>query len=201
VPTLTLVDRAQQGGPDAPLAALALARRTDDELRDKVDALLASRDPVIRAHVARGLGESHTPDATGRLARAYLWEPDGSVRRALVAALAMRPAEEAHAPARREALELAARLDPDRVVQVAARAALTGSEAPHGAPSREVAWLRLAVTEGATLAEDMTGSLVDAEGIAWPVVFDADGYALVPGLPAGEAHLRLAPRVPAYDAR
>jgi HEAT repeat protein len=202
MPTLALVDRAENGGPDAPLAALALARRIDDELRDKVDALLASRDPVLRAHVARGLAESRAPDATGRLAEAYLWEPDGSVRRALVDALAGRPAEEANAPARREALELAARLDPDRVVQAAARAALAGTEAPRGAPSREVAWLRLVgQAEGDSTPGDATGTLVDAEGVAWPIAFDQDGYALLPGLPAGEARLRLAPRVPAYDPR
>jgi hypothetical protein len=34
-----------------------------------------------------------------------------------------------------------------------------------------------------------------------PVVFDADGYALVPGLSPGDSRLRLAPRLPAYEAR
>lgn len=198
MPTLALVDRAEAGGPDAPLAALALARRADDELRPKVDALLASRDPLVRAHVARGLAESQAPDAVGRLARAYLWEADAGVRRALVAALA---AHADGAPTRREALELAERLDPDRVTRSTARAALAAAPPPGRSEEREVAWLRLVPAEGASLPADMTAALVDANGIAWPIAFDADGYALVPGLPAGEAHLRLAPRVPPYDSR
>ena len=202
MPTLALAERAQQGGPDAPLAALALARRADDELKGVVDALLASRDPWIRAHVARGLAESTAADAVGRLSQAYLWEADGRVRRALVSALAHRRADAA-APLRREALDLAARLDPDRVVQSIARMALAGAPPPHGAPSRDVAWLRLVAPggDGAATAEEMTGALLDADGLAWPVAFDPDGYALVPGLPAGEASLRLAPRVPPYDPR
>jgi hypothetical protein len=34
-----------------------------------------------------------------------------------------------------------------------------------------------------------------------PIVFDEDGYALVPGMPPGDADLRLAPRLPSFDAR
>ena len=160
VPTTTLLDRAQAGGPDAPLAALALARRADEELTVKVDALLASRDPVMRAHVARGLAASKAPDAAGRLARAYTWEPVAEVRRALVEALAARWEATRTAPSVQEALELAARLDPDRVTQAAARRTLDGREPRGRAPAREIAWLRLVAAEGAALPREVTGTLV-----------------------------------------
>src|SRR5215470_15540085 len=55
VSTSALVDRAESGEADAPLAAMALARRGDEAHESKVDALLQAHDPVLRAHVARGL--------------------------------------------------------------------------------------------------------------------------------------------------
>jgi HEAT repeat protein len=201
VPTTTLLDRAQAGGPDAPLAALALARRADEELAPKVDALLGSRDPVMRAHVARGLAASKAPDTAGRLARAYTWEPVAEVRRALVEALAARSGKEKDAPSVRDALELAAHLEPDRVTRLLAQRALAGLAGPGRSPGREVAWLRVVAAEGAGLPRDLTGTLLDARGTALPIVFDEDGYALVPGLSPGDSRLRLAPRLPAYDSR
>jgi HEAT repeat protein len=199
VPTRELIDRAEAGGPDAPLAALALARRADDDLAPKVDALLASRDPLVRAYVARGLASSEARDATGRLARAYTWEADAYVRRALVIALAARGAD-AGAPARRDALDLAARLDPDGAVRWTAQVALDGRTESPRAVVREVAWLRVVPAEGATLPREQLGVLADDAGSAVPVVLDEDGYALVPGVAPGRARLRLAPRLPAYES-
>jgi hypothetical protein len=201
VPTATLLERAEAGGPDGPLAALALARRAGEELAPKVDALLASRDPVMRAHVARGLASSKAPDAAGRLARAYAWEPAAEVRRALIEALATRPEEEHASPSWREAVELAAQLEPDRVVRAVAQRALAGRAPPRTGPGCEVAWLRVVPAEGATLPRELTGTVIDGRGAARPVVFDDDGYALVPGLAPGDARLRLAPRLPTYEAR
>jgi hypothetical protein len=43
----------------------------------------------------------------------------------------------------------------------------------------------------------MLASYVTAEGVAIPIAFDADGYALVPGIPPGDGRLVLAPVVPA----
>jgi len=197
--THDLLERARGGGADAPLAAMALAHRSGDELEVQVDALLASTDPLLRAHVARGLGASRARDATGRLARAYAFEADVDVRRALVLALAARTDDEG-SPARREALSLAARLDPDRVTRDAAARIETGV-APAGA--REVAWVRLLAAPGATLpatAAPTTATLTGSDGLARPLVFDDDGYALVGGLPPGEARLRLASRVTAYES-
>lgn len=201
VPTTTLLDHAQAGGPDAPLAALALARRADEELAPKVDALLASRDPVMRAHVARGLAASNAPDAVGRLARAYTWEGVGEVRRALIEALAARSEEEQASPSSRDTLELASHLEPDRVTRALARRTLAGREHTGRSPGREVAWLRVIPADGAVLPREVTGALIDAGGVALPVVFDEDGYALVPGLSPGDSRLRLAPRLPAYESR
>ena len=201
VPTGTLLDRAQAGGPDAPLAALALARRADEELSPKVDALLASHDPWMRAHVARGLGASAAPDAVGRLARAYTWEPSPEVRRTLVEALAVRGGQDAEAPVRRQALELAASLEPDAVTRQAAQWALDGARSPVPPAGHEVAWLRIVAAEGARLPRDMTGTVTGADGMARPIAFDDDGYALVPGLPPGDVQLRLTARVPEESAR
>jgi hypothetical protein len=59
--------RARAGGraPTRPWRRFALARRAGEELAAKVDALLASRDPVMRAHVARGLAASQVAGRRG----------------------------------------------------------------------------------------------------------------------------------------
>ena len=178
---------------------MALARRSGDELTAQVDALLASSDPTLRAHVARGLGASHAHDAAGRLAQAYAFEPDVEVRRALVQALAAR-VDDAGAPARREALALAARLDPNRVVRDIAARAAEGTAPGRGPATDEVAWVRLLAAPGASLPPWTTGTLTCADGLSRPLVFDDDGYALVGGLPSGEARLRLASAVTAYES-
>ena len=54
------------------------------------------------ARAARGLAFATLPDASGRLANAYAYETDETVRRALVGALAAR-SQDADSPARREA--------------------------------------------------------------------------------------------------
>jgi hypothetical protein len=161
-----------------------------------VDALLASRDPVMRMHLAWGLAASAAPDATGRLAAAYAWEPDEGVRRAIVRALAARTGADADAPARRETLALAAALDPDAVTRDVAKRARDGLHPQAPPAGREVAWLRVVPAEGAALPRALTGALVGADRAARPVVFDDDGYALVPGLPPGGARLRFESRVP-----
>jgi hypothetical protein len=194
VPTSALVERAQSGAPDAPLAALALAQRADSATDGVVSALLTSRDPVVRAHAARGLGLGSAPDAPERLARAYEFETVVEVRRSIVAALAHWNKESA------PTLALAAQLDPDAVVRALAQGSLDSTR-PAGRPLvREVAWMRVVEADGATLPTEMTGTLVQSDGLAVPVAFDEDGYALVPGVLPGEARLRLAPGLPAYLA-
>jgi hypothetical protein len=203
VSTSALVDRAESGEADAPLAAMALARRGDEAYEAKVDALLAARDPVLRAHAARGLGASAAKNASGRLADAYAYEPSVLVRRAIVNALAART-EDLKAPSRQGTLEIASRFDPDRAVRWVAARALAGKSAKE--PIRpslvpEVAWLRVADPEGkspSAAGGPFRAALVREDGLALPIAFDEDGYALVPGVPPGEARLVLSPRVPRF---
>ena len=199
--TLLLVDRSESGEPDAPLAAMALAQRTITVQDPKVNALLASQDRVIRAHAARGLGRSAAPDAVGRLAAAYAYEVEPSVRRAIVISLAEHTGADAMAPARQNALRVASRLDPDRTVRWIAERALVGAPAPITTEPREMSWVRIVTPEGGgALPANVAGTLVRSDGVAVPIAFDDDGYALVPGVPPGEARLYLAPRVTAYDS-
>jgi HEAT repeat protein len=196
LPTSAIVERLRSGGPDAPLLALALARRSAGSVAPDVTALLASRDPVVRAHVARGLGRAAAPDAAGLLARAYGTEVDSGVRRALVEALASR--SQPIGPSGDAALALAARLDPDRETRTVAERALRHDASPRTARVPEVAWVSLVAAEGAALPPGAAAMLVDAEGVGYPVAFDDEGFALEPGVSSGPYHLRLAPRVPSY---
>lgn len=201
VTTSALVDRAEAGGADAALSAFALVRRAEESQSRKVEKLLVSRDPVLRSHAALGLATSPLADATGRLADAYAYETDASVRRAIVGALAAR-AQDATAPQRKTTLELAARLDPDGPTRTGARRATNGVTVPFGAPaSREVAWLKVTVEGGGAPkgGQPYLGALVGG-GIAVPLAFDDEGYVLVAGLPPGEARLVLAPRLPVVEA-
>lgn len=194
--TSTLIDRAESGGGDAAMATFALARRADTPLARKVTQLLASKDPVLRAHAARGLGEAVLPDATGRLAELYLAETDLEVRRAAIGALAARD-KDASAPARKNVLAIASELDPDGAVRQGARRAINGATAPYSAsPISECAWLRLTLDNGGQPGEAFVGSIVRSDGVAVPIVFDEEGFAVVPGLPPGESRLVLAPRLP-----
>jgi HEAT repeat protein len=200
VTTTRLAERATMGEADGPLAAMALAARRDESERAKVGVLLASEDPLLRAHAARGLGESPEADAVGRLARAFAFEVDPLVRRAIVAALARR-GEDDGAPARLAVLKSAARLDPDRTVRSTARRALAGLAPEPSAPARmELVWLHLTAGGGGPPPASVRGGLLlRSDGLAVPVAFDADGYALVP-IPPGESRLLLEPRVPAYES-
>lgn len=105
---------AHGGGADAPLCTLALARRASPAETDEVDLLLASRDPIIRAHAAAGLAGSEDPTRGGRLAAAYTYEPDPLVRSAIIDALAAVPRD---APSVADTVALAARLDPDPAIR------------------------------------------------------------------------------------
>jgi HEAT repeat protein len=216
LPTSDWLERARQGGPDAPLAALAIGRRsrivrmatiggaaTDS---DAIDELLSSPDPVLRSHVAMGLGPfgapvglvaGVAPDAIGRLARAYAWEPDDDVRRIVVRSLAA--AGGARSAIGRSALLLAASLDPDAAARDVARRALSGDAQLGARMPREVAWLELRAIPPASVPPNETASFVRSDGVAVPIAFDRDGYALVVGIPPGGARVRLAPRLPPYS--
>lgn len=186
------------GEPDAPLAAFVLGQRDDGTSGDESEGLYASRDPFVRAAALRGLGASSAPDSTARLVSAYRWEPDGSVRRAIIEALATR-AQDRASELRHRTLDLALRLDPDAGTRGAAQRALSDRDLARPAAVPEVAWIVLAPADGAALPSDVTGLLVDNAGLGFPLAFDDDGFALVPGVHAGEAQVRLAAQLPAYS--
>lgn len=193
--TTWLLDRAQSGGADAALSTYALARRADEPTQRRIGQLLASKDPLLRAHAARGLAYAPLADASGRLANAYAYETDVMVRRALVEALVART-KDATAPARRLALELAAQLDPDGPLRQRARLGVASAEPA----ALDAAWLRVTLDGGAPPGEVYVGTVIRSDGIAVPVAFDDEGFAVVPGLPPGEVRLVLAPRLPSYEA-
>jgi HEAT repeat protein len=189
--TRDLLSCARAGGADAPLCALAFARRAGEAEAPETDALLASRDPILRAHVARGLGLSADPTRAGRLAAAYAREIDPLVRRAIVRGLG----SSREVPSAATILTLASRCDPD------ARARWIAGHVLHGAPvedaaSDDVAWVRLVDATGEPGGAGLTGALWSDDGAAVPIAFDADGDALVV-VPAGTARLLLAPPLPA----
>lgn len=197
VPSPLLVDRSESGAPEAPLAAYALARRSGEDPSEKVKGLVASKTTLVRSYALLGMAESKVRDVSGRLAAAYTYEPDPAQRRWLVRALVGRT-QDTNAKARIDTLALAAELDPSPEVRFVARNASANSAlfVGHG-EADEIAWLRITGADG--LAPQDSGYaalLLTSTGEVVPVVFDPDGYALVPAVPPGDTRLLLAPRFP-----
>ncbi|WP_438023734.1 HEAT repeat domain-containing protein [Sorangium sp. So ce233] len=206
VATSRLAALAEAGGPLAPLAARALAARDDEVIRGRLKRLLEGSDPVVRAHVALGLGSDPMPDSVSLLARAYRFEDDPAVRRAIVRGLSRR------AEVQRTRALLAARdLDPDEGVRALARAALSdvprastsrALDAPRPALATGVVWVAIVPNDrsAAASASSRPARLVRPDGVAVPVVADPDGVLLVPGVPPGVSSVLLAPAAPPGDS-
>jgi cellulose synthase operon protein C len=194
--TSVLAAWAEAGGPLAPLAARALPSRDDEAIHGRIKRLLEGSDPVVRAHVALGLGRDPEASAVSLLTSAYRFEEDAGVRRAVVRALSRRTEVQ-----RTATLVLARDLDPDEEVRWLARAALEGRDldlsirpALGVEPRRSVAWVAIQSNEGPAPGGDAplrTARLQRADGLVVPAVADPDGVLLVPGLPAGPASLLL----------
>jgi hypothetical protein len=197
LPTSLLAAWAEQGGPLSPLAARALPSRDDDVLRGTIKRLLEGSDPVVRAHVALGLGRDPEASAVSLLVSAYRFEEDATVRRAIVRALSRR--KEAQ---RMQTLRLARDLDPDETVRALARAAHGGRavDEPRSSVPGALVWVTLTPNDAQAqgMASGRTARLVRPDGLAIPVVADPDGVLMVPGLPPGESSLLLG-RVDATD--
>jgi len=191
VPSDVLFEIIEARGAGAPLAARALSARDSANLRAKLTALLSSEDPLLRSHVALGLGQSSESSALGVLSRAYRFETDAGVRLAIVRALASR-----HEPAREQTLRLARDLDGSPSVRQAATLALAGAVPAADLPGPESIWLELGSAEGA--APDVNGPtvrgalVVTASGLSLPAFADPDGILLLPALESGPFELRLA---------
>ncbi|WP_437721987.1 HEAT repeat domain-containing protein [Sorangium sp. So ce861] len=202
VATSRLAALAEAGGPLSPLAARALAARDDEVVRGRLKRLLEGSDPVVRAHVALGLGGDPLPDSVSLLARAYRFEDDPAVRRAIVRGLSRRTEVQ-----RRRVLLAARDLDPDEGVRALARAALSGAGAPALDPPRSalatgVVWIAIVPNDrgAAASASSRAARLVRPDGLAVPVVADPDGVLLVPAVPPGVSSVLLAPAAPPGDA-
>jgi hypothetical protein len=186
VPTATLEELIATEGAAAYVAAYALAERDSATERPRLRELFASEDPVLRAHVALGLAQSSEASALGMLADAYRLEPEASVRRAIVRAIAARPGT-----LRRSTLALVAALEPDDEARALARSALGNATATQASP-RGTAWLALA--QGGS---DPAFAVIEGQnGLALPFASDADGSVTVARLPAGPVTLSLARAAP-----
>ncbi|MFO0592491.1 MAG: HEAT repeat domain-containing protein [Polyangiaceae bacterium] len=187
VPTSTLAAWAEGGGPLSPLAARALPTRDDDVTRGRIKRLLEGSDPVVRAHVALGLGKDPEKDAVTLLVNAYRFEDDAQVRSAIVRALSERKE-----PQRVATLETARALDPDDGVRALARAALTGRAlTPTNAVGQAAAWIAIEDNDAGGKPTARSGRVVRSDGVAVPFVADPDGVLLVPGLPYQKFNLQL----------
>ncbi|MEZ4300698.1 MAG: HEAT repeat domain-containing protein [Polyangiaceae bacterium] len=187
VPTSTLAAWAESGGPLAPLAARALPSRDDDVTRGRIERLLSGSDPVVRAHVALGLGKDPEHDAVSLLVNAYRFEDDASVRAAIVRALSQRTEKQ-----RVATLEVARALDPDDAVRGLARAALAGRAVPPPVVLTDAAaWVTIVDNDAAADRPARAGRLVRSDGVAVPFVADPDGVLVVPGLSHQKYNLQL----------
>lgn len=178
--------RLRDGEVDAPLAARALAARatiSDEPLL----ALLHASDPLVRREAVRGLALSTVPDRSGRLSELSESEPDVEVRRAAIAGLV---SQEDPSAAVVDLLAASARLDPDPQCRALARGVRLADD------TREVAWLHSDRRPGSVPYQALLVTAASVRALA----FDSDGDALVLGVSAGSKQLRLAPRVPTYEA-
>ncbi len=192
--TSLLATWAESGGPLAPLAARALPSRDDEPLRARLKRLLVGSDPVVRAHLALGLARDPEPSAVSLLTRAYRFEEDAEVRKAIVRALSHRTEVQ-----RTATLDLARDLDPDEDVRALARSALDGRDLEPVVQAiggvhvaRGLAWVAVVPSDGKVgEGSARAARLVRSDGLALPVVSDPDGVLLVPGLPPGPAQIQL----------
>jgi hypothetical protein len=180
VSSVCLHDLVAEGGSAAPLALRALASRDEPQFVAFAESFAQHADPVLRAHLARGLGVSDRPGAFGLLVRSYEFETDPRVRQAIVRALS------GHSGRRVErTLDGAARLDPDPEVRSAARLALAGmllSDPPSGG---DFSWMRVAVDRAEQKPDHAAPArslLQVLPGLALPIFADPAGVVVVGGV-------------------
>jgi len=186
VPTQTLLEMVEQGGACAPLAARALAARDSEELRPRVEAVLAGSDALFRAHAALGLAHSPLPNAVGLLDSTYRLDADPSVRHAVVVALSQRSE-----PTRVRTLRLAASLDADIDVREAARIALAGQRLAEFVSGPGSFWLDVGPDLQSGTTPRATALLELPTGLAIPLPVGPDGLAIAVGLPVGQVRVRM----------
>ncbi|HEY6560243.1 MAG TPA: HEAT repeat domain-containing protein [Polyangiaceae bacterium] len=186
VPTRTLEVLLDDVPGAAPLVARALASRDAPDQRSRLEQLLESAEPTLRAHVALGLGASAWPSAVGLLEQSYEFEPSAEVRRAIVVALSGR-----RESTRLRTLRLAAALDGDAAVRQSARLALAGQNLALTGSGGGTLWLQVLTTDGAGAAGRAL-EVQTATGLVLPAVSDPSGIVAFTALPEGPVALRLA---------
>jgi cellulose synthase operon protein C len=187
VPTSVLLALLDGGGAATPIAARALAARDSNQLRPRVELLLASADPFVRANAVLGLADSREPSAVGLLEQSYRFETDAAVRHAVVSALGQRKER-----TRRRTLTLAAQLDGNREVREAARLALSGHRLARLGSGRGTLWLALIPNRAGATVSGHAAELATAAGMVLPLAADPDGAVTLAGLPVGSVRVRLA---------
>jgi HEAT repeat protein len=182
VSTSTLLDWTESPRVSAPIFARLLGPRDGESYRSRIERLLASGDPDVRAQIAIGLGSSPQSSAASLLTRAYAFEPDPFVRRAIVLGLATR-----QSTIGRVWLDRAARLDPDPLARSLAR---HGPRNPSAGQGDQMLWLRLSTSQAPTPGAYPV-RLTLPNGSSTVVVTAPDGQALVPGMPPGPVRIRV----------
>jgi hypothetical protein len=186
VPTSKLRAMVQMGSAGACLAGRVLATRLSPRDEPLVRALLESSSREVRAEAALGLGSARAPGASSLLEGAYEFETDALVRRAIVAALSMRPEGK-----KARLLRLAQRLDPDPIVRHMAAPGLLGHAFGGDANGTGSFWLNLETENGqakpthAVVLQGLRGHTK----IAFP---DPDGFVGLLGLDGGGVSYSLA---------
>jgi cellulose synthase operon protein C len=175
-----------EAGAARPLALRALAARDDPGIGEGVASYLDHPDPLLREHVARGLGESERPSAVGHLGRRLDFETDETVRRAIVMALGAHRGR-----AVSQWLDRAARLDSSSRVRAVARLALAGVPLADAARGDEFLWTELRSAGTGPAPAEAAASLRVAPGLAMPVFADPAGIIVVSGLPSSHLGIRL----------
>lgn len=181
---------AESSNRAAAVFARALGSRDDEWLHERIRRLFSAGDPVLRAQLALGLAASPFPPAISLLVDGYAFEPDPLVRRAIVRALSA-----TSAPQRSTVLQVAEHLDPDLEVRELARLARAGVHLSTPARGTEMAWIMLDTNAPATSrpSGSRPALILPSNGFAIATVSDDDGHVLVPGLPAGQVRVLLAP--------
>lgn len=175
-----LAQIAESGGDASAQAAYRLGVRDTDDVRWRIDALLDGTAPLIRAHVALGLGESRDPSALARLERAFEREYDLGVRRAIVRAVSQRREH-----GRERLLELAESLDPDAEVRRLASLAKRGARhaVVGGTPRRpSVFLLRAGDARADGAVTERLVSVIESGRLARLSLALADGLVLAFGV-------------------
>ena len=189
VSTSTLFEWAETPATSAPVFARLLGSRDAESVRPRIERLLFSGDPDVRAQMAIGLGESTQPSVVSLLARAYAFEQDPVVRRAVVTGIASVHAKRRTVVGRRW-LETAEMLDPDTIVRATAHRGLSGNRRFPIEQGEHMLWLRV----GTGSDDGMTGvyavRVVLPDGSTISAVTAPDGEVLIPSMAPGLVSVR-----------